>query len=46
MTYMINYNHNIKDVEDDEYWGFPVIYTISNVSEEVINVESKIKTLY
>ena len=46
IIHIVNCNHNIKDVRDDEYWGFLVIYAILNISKEVINVESKIETLY
>ena len=46
IAYIINYNHNVKDVEDNEYWGFLVIYAILKVNKKIINVESKIKTLY
>ena len=46
ITHIINYNHNVGDIGDDEYWGFLVIYAILNINKEVINVESKIKTLY
>ena len=46
ITYIINYDYNVGDVRDDEYWGFLVIYTILNISKKVINVESKIETLY
>ena len=43
---MINCNHNVGDMEDNEYWGFLVIYAISNINKKIINAESKIETLY
>ena len=46
MAHMVNCDHDMGDVGDDEYWGFLVIYAILNVGEEVINAESKIETLY
>ena len=46
IVYIINYNYNVGDIGDDEYWSFLVIYTILNINKKVINVESKIKTLY
>ena len=46
MAHMVNCDHNVGDVGDNEYWGFLVIYAISNVGEEVMNVESEIETLH
>ena len=46
MAHMVNCDHDVGDVGDDEYWGFPVIHATPNVGEEVMNAESEIETLH
>ena len=46
ITYIINYNYNIRDIRNNKYQNFLRIYIILNINKKIIFVESKIKTLY